>query len=340
MSQRPTSRSSAAASAASAWRSASSRPESTTSSCWSAPTRSAAPGRPTPTRAARATCPRTSTRSRFAPNPDWTRRYSTQPEIWAYLRRVADDFGVRSHVRLEHRGANPRRGTTTATGELETTGGPVTARVLVAGVGPLTEPSDPRDPRARGLRRAGLPLRPLGPRARPRGQARRRRSAPVRRRSSSCPRSSPTSRSCTSSSARHRGSCPTRTGRSATGSGACTARLPAAQRLVRGGIYCGREALVLGFVKNPRLMKLMERLARKHLRAPDRRPRAAGQGHPGLHDRLQADPALQRWYPALGEPNVELVTDAIREVRGARDRDGRRTRARGRHDRPRHRLPA
>ena len=27
----------------------------------------------------------------FAPNPDWTQTYSTQPEIWAYLRRVADD---------------------------------------------------------------------------------------------------------------------------------------------------------------------------------------------------------------------------------------------------------
>ena len=36
----------------------------------------------------------------FAPNPEWTQTYSTQPEIWAYLRRVADDFGVRSRVRL------------------------------------------------------------------------------------------------------------------------------------------------------------------------------------------------------------------------------------------------
>ena len=40
----------------------------------------------------------------FAPNPDWTQTYSTQPEIWAYLRRVADDFGVRSARAAEHRG--------------------------------------------------------------------------------------------------------------------------------------------------------------------------------------------------------------------------------------------
>src|ERR1700741_4498114 len=34
----------------------------------------------------------------FAPNPDWTQTYSKQPEIFAYLRRVAD--GVREHIRL------------------------------------------------------------------------------------------------------------------------------------------------------------------------------------------------------------------------------------------------
>ena len=28
----------------------------------------------------------------FAPNPDWTRTYSRQPEIRAYLERVAEEF--------------------------------------------------------------------------------------------------------------------------------------------------------------------------------------------------------------------------------------------------------
>ena len=35
----------------------------------------------------------------FAPNPEWTSTYSRQPEIGAYLRRCADDFGVRDRVR-------------------------------------------------------------------------------------------------------------------------------------------------------------------------------------------------------------------------------------------------
>src|SRR3712207_9341501 len=36
----------------------------------------------------------------FAPNPNWTRTYSKQPEIEAYLQDVAERFGVSGHVRL------------------------------------------------------------------------------------------------------------------------------------------------------------------------------------------------------------------------------------------------
>src|SRR5919205_615191 len=33
----------------------------------------------------------------FAPNPDWPRTYSAQPEIQAYLQATADRWGVRPH---------------------------------------------------------------------------------------------------------------------------------------------------------------------------------------------------------------------------------------------------
>ena len=36
----------------------------------------------------------------FAPNPDWSRTYVTQPEICDYMGRVADEFGLRPHLRL------------------------------------------------------------------------------------------------------------------------------------------------------------------------------------------------------------------------------------------------
>ena len=38
----------------------------------------------------------------FAPNPDWGRSFSPQPEIQAYLQRCARDHGVLPHLRFEH----------------------------------------------------------------------------------------------------------------------------------------------------------------------------------------------------------------------------------------------
>ena len=37
----------------------------------------------------------------FAPNPSWSRKYGTQPEILDYLRGVSDDHGVSAHLRLD-----------------------------------------------------------------------------------------------------------------------------------------------------------------------------------------------------------------------------------------------
>jgi len=36
----------------------------------------------------------------FAPNPDWSRPYGSQPEILAYLQRIAAEHGILDHVRL------------------------------------------------------------------------------------------------------------------------------------------------------------------------------------------------------------------------------------------------
>jgi cation diffusion facilitator CzcD-associated flavoprotein CzcO len=34
----------------------------------------------------------------FAPNPDWHNSYAKQPELHAYLKDVADQFGLRRHL--------------------------------------------------------------------------------------------------------------------------------------------------------------------------------------------------------------------------------------------------
>ena len=96
---------------------------------------------------------------------------------------------------------------------------------------------------------------------------------------------------------------------------------------------------MLGFVKNPRLMKVVERLARKHMEHQIDDPELLEKVTPDYTIGCKRILPSNRWYRALGKPNVELVTDGHQRGARALDRDRRRARARGRRDRLRHRLP-
>ncbi len=76
-------------------------------------------------------------------NNDWSKSFSSQPEIWAYLRKVADEKGIRTKIDfgVEVSGASwdedAKRWTVHTNGET------YVARVLVAGVGGLHIPNIP-----------------------------------------------------------------------------------------------------------------------------------------------------------------------------------------------------
>src|SRR3954467_2940883 len=82
----------------------------------------------------------------FAPNPEWTRTYSRQPEIRAYLRRVVEDFGVAPKVRLNCEVTQASWEDDAQRWVLDTSQGEIRARVLVSGTGPLVEPKLPDFP--------------------------------------------------------------------------------------------------------------------------------------------------------------------------------------------------
>jgi len=92
-------------------------------------------------------------------------------------------------------------------------------------------------------------------------------------------------------------------------------RFPAAQRVVRGGIYAGRELMVLGFVKQPRAMKLLERIAGRHRERALKDPELIAKTTP--HHLIGCKRILPSndWYPTLARDDVELVTDGVTEVR-------------------------
>ena len=81
----------------------------------------------------------------FFLNPDWSRKFSPQPEILAYLERAADTLGLRAHLRFG-------RTVTALAFDAEagrwtlsfSDGRTITARAVVSAVGQLAEPSWPQ----------------------------------------------------------------------------------------------------------------------------------------------------------------------------------------------------
>jgi cation diffusion facilitator CzcD-associated flavoprotein CzcO len=82
----------------------------------------------------------------FAPNPDWGRVYSPREEIWAYIRRCADEFGVSGHVRRGHEVLRADWDDARQRWLIDTSAGFVEAQFLVSAMGPLSERSLPAIP--------------------------------------------------------------------------------------------------------------------------------------------------------------------------------------------------
>ena len=83
----------------------------------------------------------------FAPEHRWSRRFAPQPDILTYLRRVTDEFGLRTRLRLHTEVTEARYDADRSVWRLTTaTGDTVEAEVLVAACGQLTRPAPPDVP--------------------------------------------------------------------------------------------------------------------------------------------------------------------------------------------------
>ena len=82
----------------------------------------------------------------FAPNPEWSHTFPMQEEIWDYLRRVADDHGLRPRIRFGTEVTGAAWDEEASRWRIETSNGELSADVLVAAMGGLSEPSIPALP--------------------------------------------------------------------------------------------------------------------------------------------------------------------------------------------------
>ncbi|MGH2928213.1 MAG: flavin-containing monooxygenase, partial [Solirubrobacteraceae bacterium] len=253
----------------------------------------------------------------FAPNLSWTRSFSPQPEIEAYLRRCAADFGVLPHVRFRHAVTAARWDDEGQRWLIDTNSGPLSANVLVSARGPLSEPSVPALPGLSQFRGTTF----HAARWRHDHDLSGERVAVVGTGASAIqfvPEIQPAVSRLLVYQRTPPWVIPRRDRRLSTAEHAVYRAAPATQLTVRAAIYWGREVFVAGFVGDRRRRAKRAAVAVKAARDL-------------LHSQV-ADPALRNkltphyelgckrillsndWYPALTEPNVEVVTDAIAEV--------------------------
>jgi cation diffusion facilitator CzcD-associated flavoprotein CzcO len=260
----------------------------------------------------------------FALNPDWSRTYSRQPEIWEYLRRISREHGIDPHIRLRvtvtdaswDEAAELWR-IQTGAGEgltgAQLTGEELTAEVLVAGAGPLSEPRLPQIPGLESFQGAlfhsagwdhehslaGERVAVIGT-----GASSIQFVPHLQREVGQLHLFQRTPPWIVRHSDRQTSRLERRLYRS----------FPAAQRLVRAAVYWSRE-LVVPWLMHPRAGSLPERMARRHLHKQVTDPRLRTKLEPDYRIGCKRILISNDYYPALAQPNVEVVSDGVREIR-------------------------
>jgi cation diffusion facilitator CzcD-associated flavoprotein CzcO len=249
----------------------------------------------------------------FAPNPDWSRAFSSQPEIQAYLQRCADQFGIRQHLYFSAAVNEARWDDTIKRWHISTARGELTAQILVAAQGPLSDPALPaitglstfqgttfhsatwrHDYDLTGKRVAVVGTGASAIQFVPHVQQRAEQLTVFQRTAPWV--------------------MPRRDHAIGEWKKALYRRAPLAQRVARAGIYWPREMLIPALTGNDRMLDFIEGLGRKYLasQVPDRALRE--KLTPNFRMGCKRILLSNDYYPALSQPNVDLVTEAIVEV--------------------------
>ena len=79
----------------------------------------------------------------FAPNPGWTRKYGTQPEILSYLRGTAESNDIVRHMRFGVDVLKAQFDEASNRWQIQTNQGQLTADILISAAGPFAEAATP-----------------------------------------------------------------------------------------------------------------------------------------------------------------------------------------------------
>ncbi len=251
----------------------------------------------------------------FEPNRAWTRAFAPQKEILDYLVRCTDKYGVRPHIRFGTAVVRARFDEQTATWEVETQSGQaLRTRVLVSACGPLSKPSLPD---IRGLETfQGKTFH----------SARwdhafsldRKRVAVIGTGASAIqivPSIAPRVASLHVFQRTPPWVVPKRDRAFGEVERALFALAPPLQRLSRSAIYWQREALAVGFVVEPRILKALSHVALRYLNRSVADSALRAKLTPSYAMGCKRILPTNDWYRTLQRDNVEVVTQPIAQVR-------------------------
>ncbi len=252
----------------------------------------------------------------FAPKHDWSRKYGLQDEIHDYLRQCARDFGILPHIRFntelseaefdEHAGEWCLCGSN---------GEHFRARALISACGQLNRPAVPDIPGLSDFSGTQFHSARWDKSCDLRGK----RVAVIGTGASAIQFVPPLAEQVAQLQLYQRSApwvIPKRDRRFGRVEQWLFKHFPGYDRLYRLYIYCRIELRALAFVGGALMMPLFEWLAKRHLRRQVR--------DPALRQRLTPDYPIgckrvliaNDYYPALNQPHVEVVTDAIEKIEG------------------------
>ncbi|MDY6816681.1 MAG: NAD(P)/FAD-dependent oxidoreductase [Pseudomonadota bacterium] len=280
----------------------------------------------------------------FEQNPDWSRMFATQPEIKAYLKRCAEKYGLMEHIQLNTHVAGARWVEKAGTWTIETCDSPklwaymqkkglkpgdeldredknlpefkkLKADIVISGMGGLSTPSYPdikgietftgtsfhsqdwnHDYDFRGKRVAvigtGASAIQFVPEV-----AKEVAQLDLYQRTPPWIMPKPDREIRPLEKMMFR-------------------KFPQTLNAFRQSIYWMLEGRVLGFVGNPRILKIGELQARRHIRSQISDKELRKKVTPEFHFGCKRVLMSNNYYPTLDQDHVNVLTDGIREVKG------------------------
>ncbi|MFJ6844328.1 flavin-containing monooxygenase [Streptomyces griseoluteus] len=252
----------------------------------------------------------------FAPNPDWPRTFSGQEHIRAYLERVADDFGLRPHLRFDSEVKLMTWDEDELRWHIETASGSLTADVVVSATGPL---SDPKIPEIPGL--DSFPGRVFHSARWDHDFDLRGKRVAMVGTGASAIQIVPSIQPEVSRLTVFQRTPPWVMPRMDRAIGAAERglhrALPFTARLRRGLLWGIRELQVQAFTKHPDELGLVEQLAKRNMARAIKDPALRAKLTPDYRIGCKRILLSSAYYPALARPNVDVVAAGVTEIRGS-----------------------